>query len=430
MRTVGITAVVLGAVVFLGWYTPFEGICSGAALVIIVVAARAFRRASALEEDDEEVYPDNPSRLRDFTFGAGIGLLWLALASAMIWQLRSTRVHGWFVDDAGAAVVRDLNVLGQNEAWDSILTRLNHPLPPRLGQGSQAAINNLHYLALAHKAAQMSDPLSRCSAERDAEAFARRHAVDPVTRFPVTPCPAGQLVPLAKGEQVSVLREANDPLHRSMLTVIVTGSSGAPVIGLDKENFVAFAGGREVTIVTAEYAPRVSPNQNYEVVIAPLRSRAADALAETALAIMQRSRRPNDGIKISRCRPRGEDIVALLRAASSHPASAEGAVFVVTQRDDLPGRDLASDLLDNLKRSKIPMHLVVVGTCASAVPNLSWLAASSGGSRICISSNNELEIRKLFSIPFLHEGVYFLTLDGHYRNVGVALTSISNGSNK
>ncbi len=261
MRLMGLLLVVVTAGALLHWYQPFEAVCGLAVLLMFCAMwwMMRHRRSGAVDEDELYELEPESTRAREFVLGIILGVGWLTVATITITALAKTGVHGWFVDEPGQALATELEMLARNGAWSSILTRFDRPLPTRLSSSARIRIDRLHYIALTHAAANIADPQTRCTAQREAGAFAEAKMIDPLDRIPFLCEPAA-----ASGEglaraTVRILKQEQDAAGRTVVTVAVSDSSGIPLSQLDANSFVAVAQGREVSVASVVYAPSILP---------------------------------------------------------------------------------------------------------------------------------------------------------------------------
>lgn len=427
MRLAGMFLVVIAAVLLLHWYRPFEGVCAGVPLVTFLVVW-AFLRRRRCRGGDDEGYPNEGSLGREFVFGLFIGVLWLLSASLAVHGLRNTVVHGWFVDEPGATMVHELEVLAHNGAWPSILAQFDHPLPAHVGRVAQATIDRYHYLALANTAVRISDPGARCVAQQLAEAFADKHGVDPVGRLPIV-CQAGTSTGNSlAGSNLRQLKQSLDPAGRTVVKVAVSDSFGSPVTGLSQSNFLAIAGNNEVPIVEVTYAPAVSPTQRFIVVIASIKSPAARDLVQAIPGFLNGLIRSTDRIEVMNCCTAGSGLSDVLQDAVVRLRSKPGALILITDGRESPSPESATALLRSL-HGHAPMHVLLFGRGAAG-KQLESMAEASGGGHWSGVPDDFPALRKSLAAPLAGEGTYFVVLNGKYSGARVTLASPHQSASK
>jgi hypothetical protein len=427
MRLTGLLLVAAAATYLFGWLRHFEGICALGSLAILVVAWWIVRRGRHAAADDDEVFAAESSQVREFVLGVLLGVVWLLAATGVIGALSKTRVHAWFVDEPGLALASELEMLARNGAWSSILAKFERPLPARAGPSVRTRIDRLHYMALTHTAAAIADPLLRCSALREAAAFADSKGIDPLDRSPFTctvPGSPGQPVGSAR---IRILKREQDPARRTVLTVAVTDSLGAPLSRLDKSSFLAVAQGQEVPVADVVYAPTVSPPRRFAIVVGPLRSRVHAATARVTSGVLSGLIRSVDRVETVTCCSSDADLpVVLGRALASIRSQPGGLILLTDATVQLP--PLSADTLRrDLRAAQVPLHLLVFGNGGDALRELETIAHDSGGRRLILATADVPAIRNALAEPLIGEGVYFVALDGSFRHATVALATPRRG---
>lgn len=423
MRLTGLLLVVAATTALLGWYRPFESVCALGTLATFAVTWWILRRRGGATADEDEVYEPESPRAREFVLGILLGFAWLFVAAGAISALAKTRIHALFVDEAGQAMASRLEMLARNGAWSSILAKFDWPLPARIGQSAQTRIDRLYYAALIHAAAGITDPLARCTAQREAATFADANGIDPLDRSPFTcaaPESAGQPLGAAR---IRVLKQEQDPAGRTVVTVAVTDFSGMPLSRLDQNSFLAVAQGREVVVANVVYAPTVSPSRHFAIVVGPLSTRAHVTAAQVARGILSGMIRSIDRLETLNCCSSDAGLwVVLTRALGSIRSQPGGLILVTEATEPLPPM-FAETLIRDLRNAHAPLHLVVFGNGGSGLRELDTIARDSGGRRLNIAADDVSAIRKTLAEPLAQEGVYFVALDGRFRNVTVALAT-------
>jgi hypothetical protein len=424
MCITGFIVVLIGAVTILGWYHPFEGACAGVVLfAFLIVWILVARSRSHAYDDDEEVYAAQSSRARKFVFGILLAFLWVALSALTIYALRETFVHGWFVDEPGEALSHELETLARNGAWASILSRLNRPLPPYIGRPAQARIDYLHYLALTHSAADIADAAARCAAQRQADEFAQRHSIDVLRRLAFT-CPVvGRQDRPPADAKLEKLKQERDPAGRTVFTVRVSHSSGAPVAGLGAGSFIATETGREIAIIQTQDAGTARPARRFVLLAPPLRHEPDAALVELFEKAVRAVARSTDQVEEIRCCTEGADISVAIRNALGRPSAQPDALFFLTDGRDTLSRESGLTLLRALKHARVPLNLFAIDSTEAAASELQDIARESGGIQATLTQSTLGHLREVVAKLVSLDGIYLVVLDNAYPHPSLALRS-------
>jgi hypothetical protein len=421
MGLTGFVVVAVAASAALGWYNPFEGTSAAFMVAVFLLGYILLSRAKARGGDDDDAYPDEKSRMREFVFGVGIGAAWVVLTFLAISALRITPVYGLFVDKPGESIVRDLETLARNDAWSSIVKRSGQPLPAHIRPAAQAAIDRLHYLALAHSAASIGDPEQRCNLQRDAESFANEHRIDSLSRIPFTCVSPPVAITSTTGASLRLLKRDLDPAGRTVLTLLVLGYSGAPLTGLAGNNFVAVAEAREVGIANVTYAPSELPSRRFVVVTSRMRSRQHNDLAQSVHGMLT-------GLVGGSGRTDSFDAAdtplfdALTQAANRFHGES-GAVILLAEAEEPLSAESVPLLISSLRKAHAPLHLILFGDAGTAPNLLAQIARDSGGSYHSVKQGSLTTLRNALAPPLADEGTYFVTLNGRFPRATIALSS-------
>lgn len=423
MNLTGFIVVLISAIAILGWYHPFEGACAGLVLfAFLIVSIFVARSRSLAPDEDEEVYAAQSSRARKFVFGILLAFLWVALSALTIHALRETLVHGWFVDEPGDALSHELETLARNGAWSSVLSRLNRPLPPDIGRPAQARIDYLHYLALTRSAADILDAAARCAAERQADDFAQRHSIDLLHRVAFT-CPAARSQERPPADaKLEKLKQERDPAGRTVFTVRVSNSSGAPVAGLGPGSFIATETGREIAIVQAQDAGTARPRRRF-VLLPAMRHNTNTALIRLFEQVLRGLARPTDQVEEVRCCTEGSDVSIAIRNVLGRSSVQPDAIFFLTDGSYTLSPESGSTLLRALKQARVPLHLFAINTNEVAGSELHDIARESGGIQGSFTQSTLGHVREVVAKLVSLDGVYLVALDNRYSHPSLALRS-------
>jgi hypothetical protein len=444
MRLLTAIGVVIAARLFGGWPGWFETVCGGVILAVLVLALWASRcRARAVEIEEDVVFQDiaeDSSTGRELVIGFLIGIAWTVVTFAGTAFLRHTPVYGWFTDVPGEALLREVEVLMQNRAWESVDVRLQGPLPAHIRHESKDKLNRLRYDALLHLAAPKADAEARCAASRKAESFARSHGIDPEDSAlaSLANCASGQARrELPPGAHVVPVVMTTDDRDHSVVRAMVLDSAGNAVSGLEAKDFVAIVEGRAVPVVQVVYEPERTEARRFAIVLDTRGvSIARMRRVQSILAFLAGMMRLEDESELILCRKAGvtrsgfarggipllgplpppdsseaSDLPACVRTAVAELSRKAGDIVVLRAGQVTANTDDLNDLAFLLTEARIPVHVVGIFPVATGPGSLRQLARASGGLDIEIANQRIEGLRDRLAGPIEGKGAYLITLD-------------------